>query len=316
MNDCIWQGSDQPRAIKRRHEDDCEDEGCRGCLPCPGPHCIVCGIEHVDQRTCPECVGQAREDVFEIRKLWRNLPRHALVGGNNGKLEAAREIPGGEAMVLLIPGSHGKGATAAKRRGDDASHLEDERDSETMLPELCLVNWEEDWRRMLGNPPDPDVPASLEDAATFLDEHLSWAAQEHDAFDEFAREVRQQRAHIEDVLHAGERTETGAPCLEHNKPLVKVYGKTEADDRWVCPRCPEPVSLADYARNTAQEGKKYAEWLTATDMAEVYDINVGTLQGWASKKLVKKRRDVNLGRMVYRVEQAKALRDAGAQEPA
>lgn len=312
MSDCIWKGSDHPRAIKHRHLDHCADGECRGCEPCRAPHCVVCGIEHVSEQTCPECVGASRDDLFEIVKLWRDLPNQALHGGSNGLLEAGREIPGGEALVMIAPGSDGRAVIWAKERGDDVSHRDDERKGELAVPEIMLVGWEDDWRSLLGS--RTDDPASLPAAVTYLDDHLSWAAQHHDAFDSFATEVRQQRAHLEDVLHAGERQETGAPCFKCGKALVLIYGDDDGDestDRWCCEgkRCDaKPLTREEYARNATQESMPYAEWLSSTDMELQWGIPSGSTRGWGSDKAdprIRKRRDFHTGRMVYNVEDAR-----------
>jgi hypothetical protein len=289
--ECIWTGRETPRALKRRHEDHCADEWCKGCLRCPRYHCVVCGIEHVDQLTCPGCVGDVRDNLTETLLLHAALPSHAVSGGNLGQLEAARPIPGGEAMNMLGPsgwrGEIGKG--------------------EHRTTEEVLVCWEDDWRNHFGARSDELV--SLHGAARFLLDRLSTAAQEHPAFDAFAEEVRQHRAHLEDVLHDGERADLGAPCTVCHQPLERVWAKDEAHDRWWCERCKTAFDPAEYVQKVAREARKYNGWLTARDMHLEHDIPVGTLQGWASKSKVRKRKDVNLGRMVYNVHDAKTERD-------
>ncbi|WP_269304897.1 hypothetical protein [Aeromicrobium sp. HA] len=290
---CYWRGSDEPRALRKRHDDDCVDDECRGCLRCPKYHCIVCGIKHVDQQTCPECTSTVRDDLRDIVSLHLALPDHALSGGHDGRLEASRDLLGGEAMNMLVPGG---------QRGEIG-------DSEHRPTENLLVTWEDDWRKVLGNYTN-DL-ASVEGAREFLDEHLSWAAQHHLAFDDFAEELRAHRAHLEDVLHAGERDTTGAPCPKCHKPLVLDSGDTHDDDRWVCQtrRCEQvPMTPADYTALTAR-AKLLAEWLDAEDMLLVYRINRGTLQSWASRRKVRKRRDFDTGRMTYNVAEALVQRD-------
>lgn len=50
---CFWVASDQPRWLRARHVDECEDETCRGCQPCTEPHCRVCGVAH-SEGACPD----------------------------------------------------------------------------------------------------------------------------------------------------------------------------------------------------------------------------------------------------------------------
>jgi len=290
---CRWQGTHQPRAIIKRHEDDCGDDECRGCLPCPRFHCILCGIKHVDQQTCPECVGIVRDDLRNIASMFLALPDHAVSGGHDGRLEASRDLLGGEAMNMLVPGG---------QRGEIG--IGEHRPTENVLGD-----WENDWRKITGSRTDDLV--SVEGARAFLDDRMSWAAQHHPAFDAFAEEIRAHRAHLEDVLHAGERDTTGAPCPKCSKPLVLDSGDTHDDDRWTCmtKRCEQtPMTPTDYTAHTSR-AKLIAEWLTAEDMLLVYRIPCGTLQGWASKRKVRKRRDFDSGRMTYNVADALAERD-------
>lgn len=291
---CYWTGTQTPRALRDRHGNTCEDDGCRGCVPCPDAHCIICGIEHVDQRVCPKCIGETRDDLAQIRRMFARLHSQTVDGGNEGKLEAARPIPGGEAMVMLSPGSH-------------HGFLEYESAADHMPTELLLASWEDDWRSMAGTP--TEELATVPDTVAYFDEHLSHMAQHHDAFDDFAGEIRQHRAHLEDVLHDGERIETGAPCKVCGRPLERNYGLQAKDDSWWCDRCKDIISPDEYAEHVARDSRRFALWLTVVDMTKEHRITRGSLTGWAAKGHVRKKRDVNLGRMVYNVEDAKARRD-------
>ena len=312
MSGCIWRGSLEPRGIKARHIDTCRDGGCKGCLPCPADHCVVCGIEHVEQQTCPTCIAATREDVSELRDLYATLPAHRISGGNDGMLEAGRDIPGGEAAAMLAPGSDGRAVPWARERGDDVSHIADEWAAELAPPLMALVSWQEDWMSTLGTNV-PDEAATLNDAAAFLLDRLSWAAQRHDAFDAFATEMRQQRAHIEDVLHTGERPTLGAPCEVCNKPLERIMAATQDNDRWWCDRCKKSLGLGEYVERVSKVARKHKGWLTSRDMAEEHRIPRGSLTAWASLGDVRKRLDMNLGRQVYNVKDALKKRDDTAK---
>lgn len=290
--DCIWKGTEEPRALKDRHGDACEGDGCRGCLRCPRLHCVVCGIEHVDEQTCPGCVGAARDDLYEVALMFAALPGQTIDGGHEGKLEAARPIPGGESMVMLGPGAQ----SGEIGKGEHQTTL------------MVLVGWEDDWRSMLGN--EATEKATVPKATRFLRDRLDWAAQQHPAFDAFVEEVRAHRAHLEDVLHDGQRTETGAPCNTCHRPLERSWGATAKDDGWWCANCKTALDAAEYVERVSREARRHKGWLTARDMQEEHRIKVGTLQSWAAQEKVSKRKDINLGRMVYSVKEAKAMRDA------
>jgi len=243
MSGCIWRGSLEPRAIRNRHDEDgCvdiydePDPSCRGCLPCPHAHCVVCGIEHVGEQTCPACIGAARDGLLQIRNMFAQLPTQAVDGGGGGKLEAARPIPGGEAMVLMSPGSDGRARGWARERGDDVSHRGDELPSDPYPPTVMMTTWEDDWRKIKSQPAE-DL-ATVFGAWDYLDGNLAWAAQNHDAFDSFAEEIRQQVARLEDVLQAGDRPEATVGCLHCRGKLVRGFSKrTGFSDTYKCESC-------------------------------------------------------------------------------
>lgn len=294
--DCRWTGRETPRAIKDRHKDECQNDECKGCLPCPETHCVVCGIEHVDQQTCPGCIATTREDIAEIVRMDGKLEEHAISGGNDGRLEAARDIPGGEAMVMHGPG---------------AQHGEIGR-GEHMTTLMLLVSWEDDWRSIKHQP--AEEKATVSGAAAYLDEHLTWAAQNHPAFDAVAEELRGHRAHLEDVLHDGERPDLGAPCVLCGRPLERIWAELARNDRWWCSRCKQLLEPDEYDEAVARDGRRFAKWLTPPDMQEEHRIPRGSLTSWASEGHVRKRRDINIGRMVYNVADAVARRDDLARD--
>lgn len=305
---CIWRGTDQPRAVRGRHDDDCPGDTCRGCLPCPEPHCIVCGIEHVDRRTCPACLGESRTHLTDLVDLWQRLGAHAILGGNDGHLEAASGIPGGEATAAAGPGSQGDSRTALVEAQADATHLWDERPGEVEPVRLWVFGWEEDWRGIREQ--TTTETAGLITGVAYLARHLDWAAQHHDAFDAFAAELRRQVGHLEDVVHAGERADKGAPCRNCDRPLIRVWAKKAANDHWKCEGCGEITKPDQYRFSVAAEARTYAEWLSATDMELEHAIRPGTLRQWANRGKVRKKGRSNTGRMLYSVPDALAQRDA------
>lgn len=305
---CIWAGTDHPRALPGRHEDHCDNGHCKGCLPCPEPHCIVCGIEHVDRRTCPGCLGDTRTALTDLVDLWQRLGAHAILGGTDGHLEAAGRIPGGEATAVAGPGSKGASRTVLTEEGKDTTHLLEERENELRPVRLWVFGWEEDWRTIREQ--TTTDTANLHTGVAYLARHLDWAAQHHDAFDAFAAELGRQVAHLEDVVHAGERADKGAPCRNCDRPLVRVWAKQASNDHWKCERCGEKTKPDQYRFSVAQEARAYADWLSASDMELEHDIRPGTLRQWAKREKVRKKGRSNSGRMLYSVADAIAQRDA------
>lgn len=234
---CRFVGHDEPRVLLGRHVDDVEDhdDDCPGCQPCTAQHCIVCRVEHVEnEQTCPTCVGKARERLRSVYGLHKHLASEARHGGQDGRLAAARPIPGGEATVLRGPGSLGS-ATAYSRKTyrltkdelekavPDVSHRKDERPGEAMPTSQLLEQWADEWREKLG----VEIPEhkSLKLTAKFMLEHLTWAAQRTGSFPEFVHDITKHAAVLEAILHDGERQESGAaPCFRCGGDLERsVY---------------------------------------------------------------------------------------------
>jgi ribosomal protein L37AE/L43A len=300
---CRFAASNQPRAINGRHEPDCADDECRGCQPCEEVHCVVCRRTHA-ANVCAECVAATRDDLRAIAELCGALPTEVAHRGVNG-----------EAMMLLGPAADPEAwrnrAMSAMRGRVDAAYLDDCRDEQHPL--WILGTWEQAWRDHLDQP--TDLRATLPRLVDYLDRQLHVMAGEVEVpFDDFARDLRGCRSHLEDVLHDGIRKETGAPCPECNRPLVKRYGKTEAFDTWVCPsrRCGTWYTDHEYRTRVTDDYRANADRLTVQDMAAQYGVSQGSVRGWASQGKVHKRGKDDSGRQLYDVGDVVRLRDGSA----
>ncbi|MGH1563052.1 hypothetical protein [Mumia sp. DW29H23] len=227
---CLFAGRDEPRVVRGRHDDGCTGD-CRGCLPCPHAHCIVCGRVHVDQLVCPLCVSATRDHLHAIVTLCRGLRARTVDKARDAAPERDR-ILGGDAMVMIGPyGTSSDGG--ATRRGD------------AQPPLAVLASWEDDWRRAFGQAGGPR--ATIRTAAAYLDRWLPRAATELDTFDAFATEVRELRASLEAVLHAGDRDDsTATACFECGGQLVREVTDTGRVDEYTCRRCHRRYSDAEY----------------------------------------------------------------------
>lgn len=264
-----------------------------------------------DQRWNPDKVRiDVARDLRTIVELYEQLPGHAQSVGD----------PDGEAVLML---GHVANPEAFSHRLDaakDASHAADQFEADLLF---MLASWEDMIREERDQP--TDLRATVQRAADYLRESVTWCLSndEHGninflGIDKMQEDIAKARAHLENLLYAGERSDRGAPCLVCGTALVKDWAGTKEapeppeHDRWRCPNGECDVTYVDgdelnlAIKNTARQ---YAEWLTATDMAAEYRINVGTLQSWASRERVRKRKDYNSGRMVYNVAEALAERD-------
>lgn len=262
-------------------------------------------------------------DLREIESLHLDLWAEALCRHSD------REMPGGEAMNMIGPVAnleaweHRYEAAESAAMSDDAElpvYIRDQLDTETH-PLLVLATWEDLIREERSQP--TDLRATVPRAVAYIRNSLDWAfrtnsfgEQEWLAVDALAKALKGVRSALEAVLHDGVRVDKAADCLKCFQPLVHEWAgdhdnpKTIDDDKWVCRPCGEISTYALYLKTLENEYMFRATWLSADYMLTAYRIPIGTLQGWASKGFVRKRRNVHTGRMTYHVAESLKRRDA------
>lgn len=243
------------RYLTGHHDDTCTDTRCRGCQPCPETHCELCKVEHCDfayPRTCAKCVGRVRNDLREITGLTRRLRDQAANGGVNGRLIAALDIPGGDALVLIAPTAepvgHMRQMFHRQELDLDVTHLDDELSADPDPPRNVFAELEQHWRHQLGQP-RADGPVSLHTSWRYLDQQITRAAQTPGIeFADTAHDVAAVRRRLEALLRDGDRLQTGAPCVRCSRSLVRVTDATGGlTDRWKCPQCAQRYTRDQYA---------------------------------------------------------------------
>ena len=254
-------------------------------------------------------------DLREIVDMYEQLPGHAQAVGD----------PDGEAVLML---GHVANPEAFNYRMDaatDTSHAADQFEADLLY---MLATWEDEIRDERDQP--TDLRATVRRAADYLLGSIDWCMSSDEygnmrflGVDQMAKDIRAAKVRLENLLHAGDRSDRGAPCLQCGTALVKEWAGTKEkpepaeNDRWRCPKRECPVTYVDgdeLALATKNTARQHAEWLNATDMQDEYRIPIGTLQGWASKRKVRKRRDFDTGRITYNVAEAIAQRDGELDE--
>lgn len=223
------------RVLRDRHDDHCSDDGCPGCLPCPGPHCLTCQRRHAEV-TCPTCLSVARENLDVVGQYVEELP-HQAVNGRQA-YHQSHGIPGGDALVMLAPASPHRPIGSTR---PVYSELGDPRP-----PLDVLAYWSNRWREEANQPTDlpPTMPRVLE----HLDGQLHRMA-DTPLFHRLARDLARLLHQVENVLHAGDRPDRSrVPCLGCGTRLVKVWADTEVRDHWRCPLCGEVYDQGRYER--------------------------------------------------------------------
>lgn len=288
MTGCKFVSSTAARVVAGRHQAPCvcDDRGI-GCLPCAETHCVACGKEHA-KAVCTGCLEAARGDLKAIGDLCASLPAEAVEKGVRS-----------EAMVLASPSADPEAwrnrATSAMVGRVDASYLNDCRDE--MHPMWVVFTWEQIWRDHLDH--QTEAPFTLAAGFEYLDLQIGYMAEQPEpAFDEFARELRGCRAHLENVLQDGIREQRShVPCVYCETRLVKVYGEQEDADHWVCPQCQRTYNEHEYARaqHWHMEDERGNRFLKVSEALGMIDRPEQSLRTWMANEQVKVERDPKTG---------------------
>ncbi|MGW3491959.1 hypothetical protein, partial [Streptomyces sp. NPDC001054] len=152
------------------------------------PACVICHrtlwADEQHRYACPPCTLRIAEDLAALPGLYAQLPTVLAPGSGNGgpAVSGSRTAP---LPLRLEPLSlHARGGVTA-----------------------TLQSWIEDWHETLGYQPQRwtgGLQQQCEQAVARLQLLLPWAAEEHPAIDDMAREIRELR-------RACERQITGEP---------------------------------------------------------------------------------------------------------
>ena len=247
--------------------------------------CIVCGrdLDGADRQTCVRCLGRTRRNLLDIVDMYALLPDEILgragaaapMDASGVRGEAETPLPGGDALVMLADGAVSRTYARRLLHAADDSHAEDEWESDPQSILAELGGWEDDWwitRRADGFPRDPEParPASVAQSVDWLDRRLTWAAQHHDAFDEFARAIRHLAARLAAVVGSGEAVERGAPCPYCGGRIIRRY-----DDADPC----EPGCAHD--GDGHDQGGRRDDWVCSNrDCGQRFDDNQHRFAIW------------------------------------
>lgn len=224
--------------------------------------CIVChhtGLGDGERQAHADCVTRVRWDLIAVEQMYALLPvAMAARAGAAAPLEPSgvrsddEPIPGGDALVLLAVGSNGGAQARAILADQAAEHADDEYASDPPSVLQTLASWEDDWR----SPDVLDLPvrdhATVSGCAVFLHRGLSYMAQNHAAFDEFARDIHQLRKTLEQATKSGyPRDRAAIACPKCGGRLRKRYVKPDADE------VPHPKRTKVLV---TKGGKEFWEW--------------------------------------------------------
>jgi hypothetical protein len=160
-------------------------------------------------------------------------------------------------------------------------------------PEAVLGTWESVYRAEL----EHDEPADLfklAETVRYLDEHLTaMGAWPWVPFEDFARDLRRCRTHLEAVLHDGEQVDrTRVPCLDCGAMLLVKYAHRAADDHHACPKCRRIYAPGDFS--IAKAGHLASEpadrFVPISDAAQAVERSQFTIRTWIKREVVRSSR--------------------------
>ena len=202
----------------------------------PVPRCVVCSrpLAPDEVQSCLRCLGRVRRELARVPELVALLPWgfDAPVSQrlDSGRGSGERALPGGDALVMLGPGSDARDPGA--RRDDPPAVL------------FELDRWCVDWAE-LRDEASP-WPVSLSGACSWLSVRAGWAAGQHPAFEEFADDLARMVSRLESVTASGDRPVRGAPCFECGADLERRWTDEGLADEFVCPRCRRCYDMPSY----------------------------------------------------------------------
>lgn len=311
MSECRFVASDQPRVLAGRHLDPCVCDGEFGCMACPDYHCLRCGANH-STAVCVDCTNRTRGDLHRIMDLCLMLPGESEDRGVDSAafmLDGPVAVPEDWrrrallAMLGRVCQCPSRGMVCPTIRGKvcpDAAYLEDCRDEPHAMS--VLGDWDEQWRTMLAH--ETEQAMSLGRAFSYLDMQLAYMAdQTWSEFERFSREVRACRVYLERVLQDDDQPDTtDVPCLDCNRPLVKVFGLKVADDHWKCPRrsCGREYSAKEFAglKQLHLSGERADAFVRVSEAAGMIERSVWTIRRWMSNGDVGTRQDARTGALL------------------
>lgn len=268
------------------------------------PTCELCRriLPPEDDRICEACISHVRNLLSGIGEMYAELenevaqPRSASPGGGRGGSDGP-PLPGGDALVMLGPGSQGL--------ADDALTVRD-RDTSSLV--FDLTYWESSWRQVFTDPPRRPARfgVAVGDAVAYLTRRARDAAHRTDlGFVPCAADLTRLHVHLERITgRARAAAKANASCFDCGGTLLRRVdpktgleetektGRTDPDtgrpeERPVvtCSTCRRRYGAVEYlmalrdARESGLQG-----WVTISDAAKVAHRSVDTLKSWTRSR--------------------------------
>lgn len=192
--------------------------------------------------TCDKCTVQTLTWLNDVVDLYATLPDHIGViaglapGGKNRSNDTS--MPGGDALVMLSPGSEGRAE----------QHRITAFDGDAPSVAHALSAWEDEWRTTRGEQAAPELETTT-GAAKYLARHNAWAAQCHGGYGEYRDELRRLRGRLRSVCGDSARPVRAAvACLDCGGDLVRPFTEVGLSDVWECEDCGRHLTAGQYVQ--------------------------------------------------------------------
>lgn len=271
-----------------------------------------------------DALTMVARDLTAIEEMAPHLEEQAIHKAND------RDMPGGDAMVALAGVANLEAwqhrVDTELRTAYDYGHappeIDDDDEWEPPLQTLCF--WSEAWRAEHGA--EYGQRPTIASEANYIRYLLPWAWDNEPHWDDFADDVRKAKRRMEDVLYDGKRHQRGVQCFDCQVDLVRPsrdrrdpkfcpghdgvcmwphkfcpHDRGGLADEWFCPTCERRYDTEAYKRAVSHAHFVHADWLTIADAAERTGVKATTIKVWATRGKVRKRRDLDSGRMSYNV---------------
>jgi hypothetical protein len=225
----------------------------------------------------------------------------------------AKDFPGGDALAAMAPVANleawqNKLDTAERLWLDGQGPEPFSDDSDEWEPPLqLLLFWTELWRMDLDT--ETEHPTLDTETGWIIDNlptlHLLYRDQRWDLFEQ---DVAKARRSLENTLRDGERQQSGAPCVNCRRNLLRLTDPKTGGltDDWRCPGCqreynPEQYRnavAAGYASLQVENIDDQGTWATVQRAANEVKRSPRTVKSWIGEGIVRRaclllgRRDV------------------------
>lgn len=208
-------------------------------------NCIICGrpLDEYEPQTCYRCYHQVRALIGDIVALYAELPD--VIGHLTGLRSSAMPsekhptpgMPGGDALVMMGPGSEG--------RADNSRTV---RDGDPHSVSGILGAWEDAWRAERRETGAPQL-ATVKTAAAYLLGHVQWASNTSPGFKDFARDLQHLKGRMRVVTgQISPPVRSDARCLgdDCDGRLEQHWTDAGLSPDRTCPTCQQVYAPAQY----------------------------------------------------------------------